>query len=1216
MTWTESQRKAIKEKNKTLLVSAGAGSGKTTVLTRRITERILAGDSIEDFLVVTFTRPAAADLKEKLYISLIDAIAEQPNNKHLFNQLFLLAGAKISTIDSFCHEVVKSNFATLGLSPKIRIADESETPVIAVSCFEELVDQLYEEQNESFLLLVDNFSGVKSDDILIEKLLDLYNRLRSFHRYIDWLNARTEELREQAERINQGFFKTKTGALIQERILDRLGEAKRSCERLLGFLSSKELNGKNKDIITELHRQILLLEKAANTDYNELYSLFLSVGRTANLNTNEMEDEDAKFLKTEKSLIVKALKDIKMDFCSIPQEKIYEDYIFTVRVSEAISEVITSFDKKFSEVKIKKNLLDYSDLEHYTVNLLEEKDKNGCWVRSELCIKLRNRIKEIYIDEYQDVNPLQDRIFTLLSQENNRFMVGDVKQSIYRFRNAYPEIFINYKESFPDIDKSESNCARIFLKENFRCSSSIIDFVNNLFTEITKNNRFSREYENEELIFKKSSDTKQSVVLALSAYKDIKGGQEAREREAEYVAYEIENLVCNQKKEDGSVIKYGDIALLFSAVKGRAQIYQEALSRRGIPYRIDKKENIFDFPEIMLAISALKTIDNPTDDISLCALLRSPLYNFTADDLYRIRSNCFGLSFFDSVIAASALSSLKRKRIKGLKYAIKLKKTGRPVTIIKKCRVFLSELDFYRIKAQGMQCYKLLWLFYSKSGFLSLTGSMENGDKCKQNLLLLYQYARDYESSGYKGISAFISYIDTINERGGSLAEAILQEPDGDYVHIMSIHKSKGLEWPVCFVVDCARRFGSRESNNDLILSRKLGISCKIKNNEKLIVRDTYLRKYALIAEKDSGMSEELRKLYVALTRAKERLYVTAHISEDLLEQYCIRTDISAKYQSTENSAQPGIPNIPEPHLQGSINAPMHTSDFYKNDFNPLKAKSFSDWLLQAVSNKTKPYIVVDIIPENHSFPYNSFNKSFDKEQEEISTDILAKIRRAIDYKYPHKDAVGIPAKLSVSELSDDRKIKAVIAEKAILRRPEFLAGIQKSGAVKGTANHIFMQFVDFAFVEKEGVEAEAKRLLNKRMITQEQFDLLSYESLRAFFASDIYKGMKSAKRLFREKRFSILCSADILGGPKREKILIQGVIDCFFESNDRMYTLVDYKTDYIPKDGGEKILVKRYSKQLELYCRAITAMTGKPVSRVILYSFYLGIAIEVNLKE
>lgn len=1181
MNWTQSQRKAIEAKGKTLLVSAGAGSGKTTVLTRRLTERILAGDSIEDFLVVTFTRAAAGDLREKLYNSITDAIAEQPRNRHLFNQLFLLPGARISTIHSFCYDIIKQNFSVLGLSPNIRIGDETETQIIARECMEELTDEFYERGDEDFLLLADNFGSEKSDDMLIETILSVYNRLRAFYKYNDWLKAQEKKLSEQAELVKSGFFNTEIGKGLQERIIFRFNEVAARCDSLILYLAHTAVSEKNIAAVEALKNMVLGYIDAAKKGYNTLCLAVSESAKYPSLSKTGMTEEDKKYLENEYDKIKDEVKEIKKRFCSLSQEQIYQDYLSTLQIVKALSKVLGEFDRRYAAAKNKKGILDYSDLEHYLAALLETTDENGNTVPSELCLKLRKSFKEIYIDEYQDVNPLQDHIFTLLSRPDNRFMVGDLKQSIYRFRNAYPDIFVNYKESFPDYkEDGEGPAARIFLRENFRCSRTVIDFVNLVFSEVTNGNRFAREYAGEELIYAKNSTAAAyPVVVALSLYDtkdkeasaDLKA--EAFEREAEYIASEIERLVGREKKEDGTYFKYGDIALLLSAVRGRAKVFERALRRRGIPCMTEQDESLFSMPEIMLAVAALKTIDNPTDDISLCALLRSPIYNFTADELYRIHTKAKGFSLYDSIVYTASFDRNRCRRVVQKKYAFTVQKQNEPTTTAGKCRHFLSELDFYRAKAQGMLCYKFLWLFYMRGGLLSAAGAFENGDKCRENLLLLYQYARNFENTGFKGLSAFILYISEIAERGGDLANAKSAGQDGDYVHIMSVHKSKGLEFPVCFVCDCARQFGKRDSAADLIVSRNYGLSCRIRNAEKLTKRDTCLRIFAAICDTDAAVDEELRKLYVALTRARERLYVTASVPDDYQEKA----------------------------------------------YNPVAVHSFAEWILMATAEREENFFDVYRIPDD--IRERSYKTEADLEtaaEAPLDPAVAERIEKAVAYSYPYPDSVRTPAKLSVSELSFGGEMKAKVNEKMILRRPEFL-GIADYGTRKGTANHVFMQFANFDFVEQNGVEAEAKRLLDTKMITEEQFDLLSYEHLKAFFASSLYREMRSAKRLYREKRFSLSVEAASLGLPdlenvKDEKVLIQGVIDCFFENPDKTYTLIDYKTDFLPEEGGEQILIARHEKQVKFYCRAVEAMTGKKVARAVLYSFSLDKSVDLAL--
>jgi len=1181
MNWTESQRKAIEAKGKTLLVSAGAGSGKTTVLTRRLAERILAGDSIEDFLVVTFTRAAASDLKEKLYNAITDAIAAQPRSRHLFNQLFLLPGAQISTIHAFCYDMIKQNFSVLGLSPNMRIGDETETRMIARECMEELTDELYERDDPDLLLLADNFGSEKSDDLLIDTILTVYNRLRAFYNYHDWLELQEKKLEEQAELVRSGFYNTEIGKGLREHVLFRLNEVIAACDSLILNLAHTAASEENIAPVEAFRDMVLDFIDAAEKDYDALRGAVLAVEEYPKFVKTGMAKEDADYSAKEYGRIKSETDKIISKFCLLTEEQIYQDYLSTLQIVRAFRKVIGEFDRRYTAAKSKKGVLDYSDLEHYLAALLETKDENGNTVPSALCLKLRKRYKEIYIDEYQDINPLQDHIFTLLSRPDNRFMVGDLKQSIYRFRNAYPDIFVNYKESFPDYrEDAEGPAARIFLKENFRCSRTVIDFVNLVFSEVTEGNRFAREYAGEELIYaKNSSAPAYPVVVALSVYDgdnrdtaaDLKA--EAFEREAEYIACEIERLVGREKKEDGSSIRYGDIALLLSAVRGRARVFERALRRRGIPCMTEQDESLFSRPEIMLAVSALKTIDNPTDDVSLCALLRSPIYQFTADELYRIHTKANGYSLYDSIVYAASFDRGRCRRDAGKKYAFSVRKQSEPSTLAGRCRHFLAELDFYRAKAQGMLCYKFLWLFYMRSGLLAAAGAFEYGDKCRENLLLLYQYARDFEHTGFKGLSAFILYLGEIAERGGDLANAKSAGQDGDYVHIMSVHKSKGLEFPVCFVCDCSRKFGTRDSSASLIVSRNFGFGCRIRDAEKLTRRDTYLRRFAAICDTEAAVDEELRKLYVALTRAKERLYVTASVPEGYSDKA----------------------------------------------YNPVAAHSFADWILMTVANREENFFDVYVIPDDiRERFYKGLEADADEAEKTLDPAVAEKIKKAIAYSYPYPEAVRTPAKLSVSEISFS-EFKAKVNEKMILRRPEFLGKVTDFGARKGTANHVFMQFADFDFVEQNGVEAEAMRLLRIKMITEEQYELLSYEHLKAFFDSLLYREMRSAKRLYREKRFSLSVEAASLGLPelknaKDEKVLIQGVIDCFFENPDKTYTLIDYKTDFLPEEGGERILIERHEKQVKFYCRAVEAMTGKKVERAVLYSFSLDKSVDIAL--
>ncbi len=1146
LKFTTQQINAIETKEKTLLVSAGAGSGKTTVLTKRLIDYIKKGGDITRFLVVTFMNAAAADVKSKLHNALLEELALNPDNKHLYKQTQLISEANICTISSYCLGLVKENFALLGISSKVRVLDETESAVMLRRVTDELIKKGYDEENPSFLLLADNFTGDKTDEKLADVMINLYKTLQVVLGREELLKSCAQRLISDAEIIRKdGLFESDFGKELKIRLSALYNELLSSAEEIYNLGCSCP-DDRYVDNLDTLYKKCQNVCHAIEKDYVNYVSAAYDSFKLPTFYQYKCDKETHEYIKTIKNDIVDALKKYYASYCCGSESLIAESFEKTAEIIGSINSFIDSMEEEFKKAKFEINALDYADFELLALELLETTDEEGNKVPSELCIRKQTEFDEILIDEYQDVNPLQDKLFALLSGQSNRFMVGDVKQSIYRFRNAYPGIFLDYKKAFPEISKAEgSESACIFLRENFRCSQTVINYVNHVFQVVTQNTPFRDEYEDEWLVYpEKGEDAKKlrefPVILAV-AEKEKDKAKEARRNEAEYIASEITRLVRTETSADGTPLKYSDFAVMMSAMKGYSYEYEKAFKKFGVPYKTAVSSNFLENPIVSLAVSALKTIDDPTDDISLCALLRSPIGNFTSNDLYRIRNFLLGTEFYNA-LCSYGISKPKAK-VKG-KFTF-VKRASSTHTLAVRCREFIKRLSKWREESIGVTCSEFIKGFLVSSDLFRIAA-----DGSRASLLLLYEYSTHYENAQNYGLSGFLDYIKELSASGKEISD-VANVGDEDAISFITVHKSKGLEFKVCFLAGADKRF--RPNSSNINFRRGEGLYFKLRDRVKMTTYNPICNILAVEKEAEQMRGEELRKLYVALTRAKERLYITGCIASNKLD---------------------------------AVYTPMTASSWLEMLlYVDSKGEcSFADRITISDAEGKQGYI----LPEAKHYIQ--------------PTEAMKEI---ITFRYPYETAVKTAAKVSVSELregllEDDEYNRTYLSipTSRVSLKPSF-AGEELVGASDiGTANHLFMQFCDFSLAEKD-INAEISRLVAVKMISQKQAKMLDESALSKFFQSELYMRIKASKKVYREKRFSV---KDIFGD--NQSILVQGVIDCFFENPDGSFTVVDYKTDRV-KSFQE--LAKRHGIQLDCYRRAVERMTGREVKEVLLYSFALG---------
>ena len=1188
--WTDAQLSAITASGRDLLVSAGAGSGKTAVLTERIIRRLTDEANpaeITRMLIVTFTKAAAGELKERISAALSDAIAKQPKNRRLAHQLLSLDRAKICTIHSFCLDLLREDIGDIGLPSDFRIADETEITLLRKSMMDDLIEDYYaynmdDFQIEGFEDFADTFVGTKSDEGLADIFLGIEKKLSSFPDYIEFIKSFADSLKSDT----RDFAETECGAEILDIIRGKFTLYRDIFAGILPeFSCDKKLTKAYfpafSDDIDFIDRVLEACDRRVYADISAIFSAFSPV-RLGVVRNMELSPDIEK-AKASRKKFHDERKEIIGKFFSLTHDELQKNRLDTADTLNKLYTLLCAFTKRFNDEKRRRSLVDFGDLERLAYKMLIENGKPSIAAKT-----VAEKFDEIYIDEYQDVNAVQDAIFSAVSRGDNRFMVGDIKQSIYAFRGAEPRIFADYRREFGRLDDGDTkNGAAVFLSNNFRCDKAVIDFSNIVSGCLFTSGRGDIPFTNDDLLIHSKVDTESGepvhVVLVNGSAED--STDDIDSREAEYIASEITRLLEDGRKNDGTPIKPSDIAILMRSAKAHSTALEAAFDRHGIPYYNNVSENFFENAEILLALCILNIIDNPTRDIYLAGALRSPVFAFTLDELIKIRRTHQSGSLYDALRAYSEKESFK----KGLD--------------------FLETLERWRTKASGMPIDRLLWYIYTDTDLPALVYDKENATR-RANLMLLYEYARRFEASSFKGLYNFIRYVNDILEQKAELENAKVFGEASDTVKLMTIHQSKGLEFPVCFICGTGKKFNENDLRANIVIERSLGIALKLADTTGFARYDTPIRQALVKRLADSQLEEEMRVLYVALTRARERLYITALASDaqEMLDTAASDAERLSRYVIMKNGG-------------------------------------YMRWILTALAHHEKSGnsdapVTIDII-----------NSTSDTEQAEIqpqkeatappqdNSELMDLVRERFDFVYPKSAASRLPAKLSVSKLTptilddDATELEDTYEEYSFeAKRPLFLdknAAPTATGAERGTATHLFMQFCNFSrFIGTsddlaEIIEDEAARLAEKKFITPRAASLINVRGLARFFAGDTFAEICSSPRIWREHRFNVklpaseftedsTLAAELTG----ESVLVQGVIDCFFENPDGTLTLIDYKTDYIPPEltheDATNMLRERHSLQLSYYKAACEKISARRVSRVAVYSFALGCTIEM----
>lgn len=1197
--WTEAQSRAIETRNKTLLVSAAAGSGKTAALTERIIRSITdekESADISKMLIVTFTRAAAAELRQRIFSAISTALAKDPQSKHLNEQLINMSSARICTIDSFYLDIVRSGFDKLDISPSFRTADAAELDVMAKSIMEDAIDAFYERDQKEFSRIAECFVGIRNSAKLSDIFLDLYSKTESYPEGIEFVRISAERsLRESELDLFEGSY----GKVIKEDLLSELDYISQSykemCQGILeedsavsdAYFASFAYDGKFADTLREL---VAIKGYEECRSYATGYSP-LSLKALSSKHKNERTEQ----YKNNRTALVKKIRAVIEKSFKLPAQSISHSMRETHRIGMGIYALLCDFEERFNTEKKQKNIASFADIKRLAMRLLIDSNGNP----TESARLYAEQFTHIYIDEYQDVDRVQDMIFRAISKPQNRFMVGDIKQSIYSFRGAEPSVFASYRRLFPEIfanakEAETSDSVSIFMSNNFRCDKTVIDFTNTVCSHIFSACADSIGYTKEDdLVCSKIVEGRQSDehpveidIIVPGEDDDTYGEESGKVLEARHIAMTIRELLENGKKADGSKVLPHDIAVLFRTKKMGEYLYRELLAL-GISSTNSNDAEYFENPDVLLMLCLLNAIDNPHRDIYLAGILRSPFYRFSLDELIKIRrSQDFSYSLYDALCEYSRGESELSAR----------------------CASFMGELDELRRISRSLTVDRLIRHIYSSDMFAreNLVCS-DDGN----NLLRLYEYARKFEGSSFKGLYNFIVYINKIIEEGKKI-EAPTTAGEAGKVALMTIHQSKGLEFPICFICNTSGRFNTQDIRESLLCHPSLGVAMKISDSTGLARVNTPMREAIITLNEKELAEEEMRILYVALTRAKERLFITASVKKS-----------------------------PEKLLNEARHRHEHHSKHIV-----LSARSYIEWILSSLDgNISYDHCRLSFIeakdvkhkPENTELclPEGNTGKAYSKETED---ELYEKLCEKFSFVYPYKQASRLPAKISVSRLlpeSESMKnenVTRLFEERGEYIPPSIFKGKREkapSASERGTATHLFLQFCDFAYCEKHGVRAELSRLIEKRFLPAQSENIIFCDELDAFFKSELYHNLKNAKRIIREQRFNIFLppstlsdDEDFLEQTKDEMLAVQGVIDLLYEDADGNIVLCDYKTDRLtPEELASDELLRskmfdRHAKQLKYYVEAVRRLFSRDCAKVMIYSTHTAKAVEINTDK
>lgn len=1226
------------------------GSGKTAVLVERIINKVINDNiDIDKILIVTFTSAAASEMRERILEAIYKKIEENPENLDLQRQIVLLNKCNISTIHSFCLDIIRNNFYEIDASANFRVADTAEIELLKQEIIDDLFEEKYIAEDKDFEKLLNIYTNYRGDENLRQLILNIYKFIQSSPFPEQWLNEQVEKF-NLGNKLEQDFSETLWGKILLENFKEELMDSILKLKQVENKLGKYEELAKFELVISNDIETLEGIKNSANlweNAYNSAITLSWAKWPSDRKITLDVKDEAKEVRDSIKKKVSSTIEKYLIYNSKQANSDIFEMY----EPLNSIKNLVIQFTNKFAARKKEKNIVDFNDIEHFALNILLKIDENGRIYESDVAKKYKEKFEEIAIDEYQDSNLVQEYILKSVSKGNNIFMVGDVKQSIYKFRQARPELFLEKYATYKLKGEPITTGMKIQLFKNFRSRENVLDLTNLIFENIMSSNLGDICYDQNEFLNyganypEPENVEKLNIEKALSNNENCENNfagiaelniidlkqpeediyksneqenenteetseiQENKERvedivlEAKYVAKKIKDLVDSNyivydRKKGYRKITYKDIVVLLRSTKVSAPIFEKEISNLNMPVFSDVSSEYLESMEIQTIMCLLKIIDNPMQDIPLVTVLRSSIGGFTDNELVEIRGKDKNISFYESLKNKYDELSSSLEQNESLK---------------EKIENFLNSLKKWQNEEKYMSLDELIWQIYSDTNFYNYVTLLPNGNLRQANLKMLFERAKQYESASFKGLFNFINFIDKLHSNSGDLSSAKLIGENENVVRIMSIHKSKGLEFPVVFLSCVGKQFNLQDLNDNIILHQDLGFGPKYINDEKKIEYTTLAKEAIRLKAKVETLSEEMRVLYVALTRAKEKLIITG-LSKDVQKSFEEKEALVNMYKNSETESD-GI-----------------------NYVLLKKYKSYLDWIeLVYFNNKDiiGKFMDVNIIKKDE------FLKTLDNGDETEETENIIKklndramkiekekmtqLSNTLKWKYFYIDSSVIPTKTSVTKLKEAENAEnAENAEYVIsieelqqgqeqessfaVARPQFLnEEVQITNAQKGTLMHMCFQKLDEKKTyTKEMLQKMVDELVAKKIITELEGKSINLYKLLAYTKSDLFKQLGRAKQLYKEQPFYINLTADeIYGNGVDDNILVQGIIDLYFINENDEVVLVDYKTDYV-ENGKESELVDKYGKQLEIYRKALEQALGKSVDKCWIYSVYL----------
>lgn len=1179
--WTDNQLKAIDALDGSILVSAAAGSGKTAVLTQRVINRLTDSKnpvSADRLLIVTFTRAAAKEMRDRISQELTRLLREDPNNKMLADQQMLLPSAKICTIDSFCYDLVKENFQYLFISPDFKIGDEGELALLSREAMDITMEELYKaDDNGNFKNLSELVFVGRDDTRLTEMIEKLHTSAMSFPFPDKWL----EELGKSfvpGENVKDSVY----GKIVLSHIRDSLVYCISMIKQMTDACDENPIADKayRQALSEDLAQTEYILDRILTGEsWDEIRRSALSYKAAARkrLTGDEKDDEGVISIEAKRKKLKEEIKDIGVCMCCSQQE--YEaDMEFLRPMVKELIRAAQLYSKNFALLKKEKKLADFSDVTNMAISLLVESDGDS-WKSTAFAENMKKSFDEILIDEYQDTNAAQDMLFTAIS-DNNLFRVGDVKQSIYRFRQANPDIFIFLKNTYETYDKQKNNYpAKIILGNNFRSRRSVTDTINFIFSQIMSPQCGDVSYDDEEkLIFSaeyynKSENDFAELHLVGAEKADTYYGNVTNLVQARHIASHIKKMLAEGftvKDGDGErPATYKDFAVLLrSTGSGKGLEYAEVFRSEGVPCFTEVPGKFLTSVEISLVLNILRIIDNPKQDIALMSVMMSPVFGFSPDEMAELR-----LQSRHKDLYSCLLLSQENPRVSA----------------------FIEQVRAWREVGLCLSVKDLISEIYDTTALLSIFDAIDPSLTKRANLNLLCDYASIYEELGYNGLSGFISFVDRLSSKQRDISGSVGVVSQSNSVKIMTIHKSKGLEFPVCFVAGISTKFNRTDETDSLIVTQKYGIGALRRDLDTFEQYPTLSHKAMKLAVRKDNTSEELRVLYVALTRAKEKLIMV--YCGDKIDDDCKR------YASRLT-------------FKGKSYPPFAVSH----------ASCYGEWIISALLRHPAADILREyaglgnevILRDDAPVRVFSFNYCVDENEQrpseasgKVNKELLSLIEERAAFRYKYEALADIIMKRAASETDKNFIDRDYFASSS----PAFLSAKGLTGAAKGVATHTFVQFADYERA-RQSVTDEIARLEGKGILTSAQAQAIDVPSAETFFSGKLIERILASDKVLREKKFTIEVPVkDIYEGfddfPE-EKMMIQGIADCAFLEDGEL-VVVDYKTDNLSR---EEDFIEKYSSQVLLYRKALEITTGYKVKETLLYSFRLGKEIRVMAED